>query len=130
MTIDIPKEKWIDFFNDLSKRRFGWETKVEILNKEVGDQILVNGLPLNGIIFEEKSGKPQIEISVGENIDQHQTHNLMIPNKVGYLDEGNFLGGVVEIEDEKGTQILIKLLNPMPIYLGYTDYQIVMASSK
>ena len=54
----------------------------------------------------------------------------MDPNKVGYLDEGNFLGGVVEIEDEKGTQILIKLLNPMPIYLGYTDYQIVMASSK
>ncbi|HRH44411.1 MAG TPA: DUF5335 family protein [Pyrinomonadaceae bacterium] len=128
MTNNIPKAKWIEFFNDLSKRRFGWETKIEVLNESVGDQILSKGLPLNGIIFEEKSGK--IEISVGENTDQHQTHSLLNPVKVGYLDEGEFLGGVVEIEDEKMTKTLIKLINPMPIFLGYEDYQIVMASSK
>lgn len=128
MTNNIPKAKWIEFFNDLSKRRFGWETKIEVLNESVGEQILSKGLPLNGIIFEEKSGK--IEISVGENTDQHQTHSLLNPVKVGYLDEGEFLGGVVEIEDEKMTKTLIKLINPMPIFLGYEDYQIVMASSK
>lgn len=128
MTNNIPKEKWFNFFNDLSKRRFGWETKIEVMNESVGDQILTKGLPLNGIIFEEKSG--QIEISVGENTEQHQTHNLSNPVEVVYMDEGEFLGGVVEIEDENKTKTLIKLINPMPIFLGYEDYQIVIASSK
>lgn len=130
MTIEIPKEKWKEFFDDLSKRRFGWETKIEVLSDSLGDQILSEGLPLGGITFEEKSGRRQIEIGVGDTTEQHQTHNISDPSKVAYLDEGDFLGGVVEIEDGGGTQTLIKLLNPMPVYLGYADYEIVMASAK
>jgi Family of unknown function (DUF5335) len=130
MTIEIPKEKWTEFFDDLSKRRFGWETKIEVLDESVGDQILTLGLPLNGITFEEKSGRHEIEIAVGETSEQHQMHNITNPQKVAYLYEGDFLGGVIEIEDEKNTKTLISLLNPMPIYIGYGDYEIVMASLK
>ncbi len=130
MTIEIPKEKWIKFFDDLSKRRFGWETKIEVMNESVGDQILSDGLPLNGITFEEKSGRHELEIAVGETAGQHQTHNISNPTKVAYLDEGDFLGGVVEIEEENSTKTLIKLLNPMPVYFGYDENEIVMASSK
>jgi hypothetical protein len=130
MTIEIPKDKWAQFFDDLSKRRFGWETKIEVMNESIGDQILSEGLPLGGITFEEKTGRHEIEIAVGENPARHQMHNLSNPVKVAYLDEGDFLGGVIEIEDEVGTQTLIKLLNPMPVYVGYADYEIVMASSK
>jgi hypothetical protein len=130
MTTEISREKWAQFFDDLSKRRFGWETQIEVLNESVGDQILSEGLPLGGITFEEKRGRHEIEIVVGENVEQHQTHNISNPFKVSYLNEGNFLGGVVGIEEEDGTQTLIKLLNPMPIYVGYADYEIVMASSK
>lgn len=128
MTLEIPKERWTVFFNDLSKRRFGWETKIEVLKEDVGDQIMSEGLPLNGITFEDNKGV--LEILVGENVEQHQTHNITNPTKVSYLDEGDFLGGVIEIEEENKTQTLIKLINPMPVYLGYNDYQIVMASSK
>jgi hypothetical protein len=130
MTIEIPKEKWTQFFDDLSKRRFGWETKIEVMDESVGDQILTKGLPLNGVTFEEKSGKHEIEIAVGETTEQHQTHNISNAVKVAYLDEGDFLGGVLEIEDDKNTKTLISLLNPMPVYIGYGDYEIVMASSK
>ena len=130
MTIEIPKEKWAQFFDDLSKRRFGWETKIEVMNESVGDQILTTGLPLNGVTFEEKSGRHEIEIAVGETTEQHQTHNISNPRKVAYLDEGEFLGGVIEIEDEKNTKTLVNLLNPMPVYVGYAEYEIVMASSK
>lgn len=130
MTIEIPKEKWKEFFDDLSRRRYGWETKIEILDESVGDQILSEGLPLGGITFETKSGRSEVEISVGETAGQHQTHNIFDPSKIAYLDEGDFLGGVIGIEDEGGTQTLIKLLNPMPVYIGYADYEIVMASAK
>ena len=130
MTIEIPKEKWTEFFDDLSRRRFGWETKIEVLDESVGDQILSEGLPLNGITFDKKSGRHELEIAVGETTDNHQTHNIENPLKVAYLDEGDFFGGVVEIEEETGTKTLVKLLSPMPIYLGYADYELVMASSK
>lgn len=130
MTIEIPKEKWTEFFDDLSKRRFGWETNVEVMSDSLGDQILSEGLPLNGITFEEKGGRHELEIAVGETAEQHQTHNISNPTKIAYLDEGDFLGGVIEIEEESGTKTLIKLVNPMPVYLGYADYEIVMASSK
>lgn len=130
MTIEIPQERWKEFFDDLSKRRFGWETKIEVLNESVGDQLLSEGLPLNGITFEEKSGRHELEIAVGESADQHQTHNISNPTKVAYLDEGDFLGGVIDIEDENGTKTLISLLSPMPVYVGYDEYEIVMASSK
>lgn len=131
MTIEIPKEKWTKFFDDLSRRRFGWKTDVEVMSESVGDQILSDDLPLNGIVFEEKAGRSQLEISLGETADNHQTHTISNPSKIVYLDEGNFLGGVVEIEEEKSdTKTLIKLLNPMPIYVGYADYEIVMASGK
>ncbi len=130
MTIEIPKEKWTEFFDDLSKRRFGWETKIEVLNESIGDQILSEGLPLGGVTFEEKAGRHEIEIAVGETADNHQTHNISNPAKVAYLDEGDFLGGVVEIEDENNTKTLISLLKPMPVYVGYDEYKIVMASSR
>ncbi len=130
MTIEIPKDKWAHFFDDLSKRRFGWETKIEVLNESVGDQVLNEGLSLNGFTFEEKSGRHEIEIAVGETTEQHQTHIISNPKKVAYWNEGRFLGGVIEIEDEENTKTLVSILNPMPIYLGYADYEIVMASSK
>lgn len=126
MTIEIPKEKWSEFFNDFSRRRFAWETKIEVLDESVGDQILSEGLPLNGIIFEEKNGKSTLEISVGENTEQHQTHNIVNPTKVAYLGE-NGNGGVLEIEEETGVKTLIRLINPMPVYVGYAAYQIVAA---
>lgn len=129
MTIEIPKEKWTEFFDDLSKRRFGWTTRIEVLDEAVGDQILSEGLPLGGITFEAKSGREEIELLVGENTE-HQAHKISNPLKVEYLDEEDFLGGVIEIEEENKTKTLVKLLNPMPIYLGYEGYEIMMASSK
>lgn len=130
MTIEIPEEKWKQFLDDLSKRRFGWETRIEVLNESVGDQILSAGLPLNGITCEERSGEHKIEIAVGETPEHHQTHNISNPKVVAYLDEGDFLGGVLEIKDENETKTLITLLNPMPIYLGYGDYEVAFASTR
>lgn len=130
MTIDIPKEKWTQFLDDLSRRRFGWATKIEVLDEAVGDQILSENLPLNGVTCSEKSGKPEIEIAVGDTAAQHQTHTITNPAKIQYLDEGDFFGGVIEIEDAEKAQTLVRLMNPMPVCVGYADYEIVMVSAK
>ncbi len=125
MKFEIPQDKWAEFFNDLSKRRFGWATKVEVLNGNTGNQTLSEGMSLNGITFEEKSGHHEIEISVVENAARHQTHNLARPLKVSYLSESETYRGVVEIEDKTGTVTRVSLLNPLPLYVTYETYQLV-----
>ncbi len=124
-TIEIPKDKWTEFLNDFSKRRFGWGTKVEVLDESVGDQILSEGLILNGITHEDKGGNCTIEISLGENTEHHQTHTIIKPVKIAYLSENNSHVGVLEIVEANNTKTLISLMNPMPVYVGYASYELM-----
>ncbi len=124
ITIEIPKDKWSEFLNDFTKRRFGWGTKVEVLDKSVGDQILSEGLVLNGVTYEDKSGNVKIEISLGENVEKHQTHTISNPVKIAYLSENDSHSGVLEIEEENGTKTLIGLIQPMPVYFGYASFEV------
>jgi hypothetical protein len=128
MTFEIPEGKWKQFFDDLSKRRFGWDVKIEVLDESIGDQILSAGLPLNGITIEVKSGKQMIEISVGKTAQRHLTHTILNPIKTMYLGENRYLGGVIAIEDEEGVKTLISLINPMPVYIDYFSREEVSGS--
>jgi len=123
MTLDIPREKWAQFFSDLSKRRFGWTTKIEVMNDSIGDQVLSENLPLNGITAEQKGDESAVEISVGENTT-HQSHNIVNPTKVAFLGEGENIGGIVEIEEANGTKTLIHIIEPMPVIVSYSEYEI------
>ncbi len=124
LTVEIPKDKWTEFLNDFSKRRFGWETKVEVSDKSVGDQMLSEGLTLNGVTHEDKFGNSEIEISLGESVEKHQSHTISKPVKVAYLSENDSHVGVLEIEDGKGAKTLISLIQPMPVYFGYASYSV------
>ena len=119
ITTEIPKEKWAIFFNEFSKRRFGWKTKVEVRDTSLGDQILSVGLFFHGLTFEEKSGRHEIELSVGKNFHVHQTHTISNPVKVEFQHDGEYFGGVIGIEDENKTRTLVRVLNPVPIDLSF-----------
>ena len=123
MTLDIPKEKWAQFFSDLSKRRFGWTTKIEVMNDSIGDQVLSENLPLNGITSEQIGDETTIEIAVGANTT-HQSHTIVNPGKVGFLGVDERAGGFVEIEEANGTKTLVHIIEPMPVMVSYSEYQV------
>ena len=123
MTLDIPKEKWAQFFSDLSKRRFGWTTKIEVMNNSIGDQILSENLPLNGITAEQTGDETTIEIAVGVNTT-HQSHTIINPEKVAFLGDNERAGGFVEIEEANGTKTLVHIIEPMPVMVSYSEYEI------
>ena len=120
MTLDIPREKWTQFFIDLSKRRFGWTTKIEVMNDSIGDQILSENLPLNGITAEQTGDETTIEIAVGANTT-HQSHTIVNPGKVAFLGKDERAGGFVEIEEANGTKTLVHIIEPMPIMVSYSE---------
>lgn len=123
MTLDIPREKWAQFFSDLSKRRFGWTTKIEVMNDSIGDQILSENLPLNGITSEQTGDETTIEIAVGENTT-HQSHTIVNPGKVAFFGDNERAGGFVEIEEANGTKTLVHIIEPMPVMVSYSEYEV------
>ena len=129
MNFEIKKEEWPKFLDALGKRRYEWKTKIEVLNSEIGDQILTVGLPLNGITVETKGDRTSIDISVGENTASHQTHNIINPTRIAFLGAADSHGDVVDIEEEDGTKTLITFIAPMGIIVGYTEVEMVAAVS-
>lgn len=121
MNLEINQKDWANFFDQLSKRRYEWKTKIEILNTALGDQTLTDGLPLNGITVEARGERTTIDISVGENTDLHQTHNIADPARVAFLAAADNHGDVVDIEEADGTKTLIYFVEPMSIIAGYED---------
>lgn len=124
MNFEIKKEDWTDFFESLSKRRYEWKTRVEVLKSDIGDQILTEGLALNGITVETKGDGTSIELSVGENTDAHQTHTINNPTRVAFLAGDERHGDVIDVEEEDGTKTLISFVEPMGILVGYTEVDI------
>jgi hypothetical protein len=121
MNLEITKDRWVDFFDTLSRRRYEWRTKVEVLHADMGDQILSDGLPLNGITAELDDDRTTIDISVGESPASHQTHNIENPTKVAFLPAADGHGDVIDIEEADGTKTLITFIEPATIIVGFTE---------
>lgn len=122
MTQEIPKYRWLSFFDNLTKRRFEWRTKIEVISEEIGSQILENGLPLQGITAEIMSDeKSVVEVLVGQDRKHHQTHNIKNPTKIAYLSDDDSPSGIVEIEEADGTKTLIHIMQPTPLAVDYSE---------
>lgn len=127
MTLKIPKDEWGNFFDDLTKRRFAWKTNLEVISTEIGDQLLSDGLPLMGITLETRNDDPVIGILLGKEADHHQTHNVFGASAVAFLPNASDAGGILEIEEPDGTKTLVRIMEPMPIDIGYGAYRVANA---
>ena len=128
MNFEIKKEMWTDFFDSLSKRRYEWKTRIEVFNSEIGDQVLTEGLPLNGFTVETNGDRITIDLSVGENTDSHQTHIIQNPERVAYLAADENHGDVIDIEEKDGTKTLITFIEPMGLLVGFAQLEVVRAA--
>lgn len=129
MNYEIKRENWADFFESLSKRRYEWKTRIEIMNPEMGDQTLTDGLPLNGVTVETRGDSTAIDISVGGNTDAHQTHHIKNPWRVAFLAAAAGQGDVIDLEEEDGTKTLITFIEPMSLLIGYTQIDIAATAA-
>jgi hypothetical protein len=128
MNFEIKKEDWGKFFDNLSKRRFEWNTEVEVLNTQIGDQGMSIGLPLIGVTLETLGEHTTVDISVGEHTDKHQTHNIKNPTRIAYLASDNFHADVVNIEEADGTKTLLRFTRPSGVMNGFAGYEMAITA--
>lgn len=124
MTRELPKQEWKEYFEEMSREMLGWLTKVEVFEDEIGAQILSEGLPLKGVMFEKKTnGESEIELMLGENFAgaNHQTHTIFNPTKAAFLENDKTGGGMLEIEDANGAKTLVEMTQPISIEITYME---------
>ncbi|MEN3333072.1 MAG: hypothetical protein V7641_2437 [Blastocatellia bacterium] len=105
-TREIPREQWISFFDDFSKRHAGWIVSVEVMGSDLGAQEAATGLPLIGISADLKAGENRIEIIIGGRPDVDVTRIIETPKRVWWKPPQGVADEAVEIESADGTTLL------------------------
>lgn len=106
-TIEIPRQTWAVYFDNLNERALSTPIRLEVENRDIGDQEMTRRLPLVGIDLETKGSEAgDIEVTVG-NERQEFMHHIDNPTRV-YLkvdDDGNI--DCMEIEDQDNGKTLV-----------------------
>jgi hypothetical protein len=106
-TREIPRDQWVKFFDDFSRRYKGWIVTLEVIGSDIGDQEEANGLPLVGISADLKDRENRIVIIVGGQPDADVTCVIENPKRV-WLKEHRVVGDeAVDIESEGGNKTLL-----------------------
>ncbi|MEP6947395.1 MAG: DUF5335 family protein [Acidobacteriota bacterium] len=126
MTEVIRKQDWKGFLDRISCDFVDWETSVRILNGVNGAQVLTDGLPFNGISYDDKQGGEHMAVALGLEPDRHQTHSIEHPKSVMFELADRGPGGTLDIDDESGMKTLIEFRRPRPMLVEFVKNEILL----
>ena len=106
-TIEIPQERWQSFLNMLNKLANGRPIRLEVAQRELGDQEMGSVLPLLGVDLETKgSERGRIVIGV-DSLRGELTHLVDKPTRIAVgVNEGNEPQWLAIDENGEGTTII------------------------
>ena len=106
-TQEIPHYEWERFFDEFSRVHRGWLVTIEMLGPDIGDQIQVRNLPLDGIAVEPNEvGEDQITIISGAQPDARISHTIASPDRVWLKQNDEGADEALEIESIDGTVLI------------------------
>jgi Family of unknown function (DUF5335) len=111
-TREIQREEWPDFFDGFSRRHEGWLVTIELLDKDLGDQIEVENKALKGIVAERKRDPKVIDIFVWNKPDEDTTHIIDKPTRVWIEETAEGAEAALEIESEDHGKTLLTFKSP------------------
>jgi uncharacterized protein DUF5335 len=113
-TLEIPKDQWLPYFNDFSKRHYGWGVTLEVLGSDLGDQPVAQGPPLQGLSYEKAGSEAgDILVEIGDAGFPYEVHHVDRPRRVLVTDSDPGAETDIRIESEDGVVTLVRL-RPRP----------------
>jgi hypothetical protein len=110
ITDEIPKASWQDYFRLLAKQYQGWAVTIELLAGELGDQPVVQGLPLQGISYDPVGSQAgDILVEMGDAGMPFETHLVHKPRVVRVAMTQPGTEADIEIESEEGVTTLVRI---------------------
>lgn len=106
-TQEILRDEWARYFEEFSRRHQGWLVTVEILGLDIGDQVQVRNLPLEGIIVETNdSDGGEMTIIAGNRPDARISHTICAPVRVWVKQNEQGADEALEIELPSGAVLV------------------------
>jgi Family of unknown function (DUF5335) len=106
-TQEILRNEWPGYFEEFSSRHQGWLVTVEILGLDIGDQVQVRNLPLEGIIVETNDPDgDEITIIAGSRPDARVSHTICAPLRVWVKQNEQGADEALEIETPAGAVLV------------------------
>jgi hypothetical protein len=106
-TLEIPRPQWTKFFDSLSRTHADEPIRVEVLRLDIGAQLEVVALPLDGIATDLRDNHCVITIAAGSTPADHVAHLITDPQHVRILrgPTGDDEALEIEASDESTTLI-------------------------
>lgn len=118
-THEIPKDQWTQWLTLLTRQGADRPIRIEVENRDIGDQLVGRQLPLIGIALDEAGSEAiNIEVSATEPDGGWLGHRIEWPMRL-YMRMRD--GGEVEcleIEDARGGKTLIFFEQPLALPRG------------
>lgn len=108
---EIPSDQWVPFFNDLSKRHQGEHVSIELMGRDIGDQLEAQDQSLLGITVDPPSGAFKIEVIVGESSGINIAHEIAHPIHVRLAQADDGRDAALEIEPDGGPRTLLRFVS-------------------
>ncbi len=108
ITTEVPRETWISYLDDLSRRCEGSMVTLELLDDDIGDLEEIRDMPLIGISADEKANENSISIAAGRGSDR-VTRIINSPRHLWVEETETGAVGSMEIESADGLKTLVHL---------------------
>lgn len=105
-TQEIIRDEWARYFEEFSRRHLSWLVTVEIIGLDIGDQVQVRNLPLEGIIVETNDDGDEITIIAGAFPDARISHTICAPIRVWVKQNEQGADEALDIETPAGAVLV------------------------
>ncbi len=104
----ISPEQWVEFFDQFTQDNRGRLIKLEIVNRERGDEILIENAPLWSLVYVPVPQGNKLTLTT-EKDEVTSAHNILAPKIVWKAEDVNGQVVALEIIDESNAQTILSL---------------------
>ena len=106
-TTEIPRRDWMSFLDSLSRLHFDEPIRIEVLRQDIGAQLEITDLPLDGIVADLKGPSAAITVAAGTEPSGHVAHVISDPVAVRLAQDGAGRDDALEIVSADHTITLV-----------------------
>jgi hypothetical protein len=110
--VTIPKEQWIPFLAEFTRRNRGAHARLEILNADSGYLVETEDRPFDGAAADVKDGEHTLWISFGSTPDDSLSHAVQRTAALYASRASKGSGEVLAAEAGDGSRTLLHLSRP------------------
>ncbi len=113
-TSEIPRDEWVAWLDDFTRRHAGWIVDLEVLGANLGEQFESTMLPLVAVAADVRARVPSIEIALGGRPDAHLTRIIAQASRVWLSQPGEATLEALAVESADGTTTVVRFHRVAP----------------